>query len=364
MIWNPFKVIPKKSLGIDIGTTAIKIVELSQQREKIKLENYGEVEISALYETPFRTFEGNTFSLSTRAVASAISAVIEEAKIDCNQVTFSIPDFSSFFTNFRLPPMTEEELPQAVKYEARVHIPLPLSEVALDWQVIGGKVSETTPLDILLVSIPLEIIAQYQAIAGLSNLALRALEAEVFGFLRSSVRNETKIVCLVDIGAQSTTISIVDNKILKRSHSFNVAGNEFTQRIATALNVDYNVAKELKEKYGILPQTLNKKEPGFRNLREILLPLVDLIIIEIGKTFEGFYQTEKKEVEKVILAGGVALLPGLKEYFFENIKKGTEIANPFSGFSYLPILKETLEEIGPAYAVVVGTALRGLEYTK
>lgn len=363
MILNPFKLIPKKSLGIDIGTSSIRIVELSRFGERRKLENYGEISAKALYAKPFRTFEKSTLLLSNENISRAIKAVLKEAQIQTTKAVFSIPDFSSFFTNFKLPPMTKEEIEQAVLYEARRHVPLPLGEVTLDWQIIKGKLSnhKGTELEILLVAVPNEVISQYRVIAQDSGLELSALEAEVFGILRSCIFEEEKGgIALVDIGAQSTTCSIIYNKILRISHSFDVSGNQLTELVAKSLSVDYKTAQKLKEKYGLLAgQKLGLRKE--RELRGILLPLIDVIIREIKRTCQNFTQSEGKEVKKIILAGSTVLLPGLREYFKENLSMEIEIANPFSKVFYPPILEKTLEKMGPSYAIAVGMALRGLQ---
>lgn len=347
------KLLPKRSLGIDIGTSAIKIVELSGGGERIKLENYGEISAQALYQRPFRTFEKSTFLLSSQEVAKGIKAIISEAQIKTRRSIFSIPDFSSFFTNFELPAMTKEELSQAVNFEARRHIPLPLTEVTIDWEIIKGKVNRT-PLKILLVAVPNEIINQYRQIAQVSQLELIALEAEVFGLLRSLIaENEKGIISLVDIGAQSTICSIIEKGVLIKSHSFDFGGNQLTAQIARSLVIDYQTAEDLKTKFGLRAEE--------KNISKIILPLIDLVIREIEKISKGFYQAEGKEIEKFILAGGTALLPGLKEYFEDRFQKEVEIANPFARIFYPPILEETLKEMGPTYAIAVGMALRGLE---
>jgi type IV pilus assembly protein PilM len=358
--------IPKRFLGIDIGTSYIKIAEISKFGHRRKLENYGSLSATVLYQKPFRTFEKNTLLLSSHDVARAIRAVIEEAKIKARQAVFSIPDFSTFFTNFELPQMSREELGQAVEYEARQHVPLPLTEVTLDWQVIEGKVltkgegkipAEKAKLRILLVAVPKEVINQYREIARISQLELGALEVEVFGLKRALIDpEERRPIALIDIGAQSTTCNIIDRKTLKISYSFDMSGNELTSVISKGLNVDHQTAEELKKKYGLVD-----KETG-KEVREILLPLIDIILKEVEKIFNNFYQKERKEIEKIIIAGGSALLPGLKEYLTENLRKEVEIANPFSNLFYPPILEKTLKRMGPSYAIAVGAALRGLEY--
>lgn len=354
MIRFPFEIISKNFLGIDIGTFSIKVVEISKFGNRYKLENYGELKAASLYEKPFRTFEKSTLLLSSKDIARSISAILKETKIKTKKVAFSIPDFSTFFTWFDLPPMTEEEMPQAVRYEARQHIPVSLSEVTLDWQIVGGKTfpQSKSKLKILLVAVPNEVINQYQEIANLCQLKLQSLEAEVFGLSKSLIKNEKKVIILVDIGARSTTCSIIDSGVLKRSYSFDISGNQLTDNISHALGISYERAEKLKKREGIL------KEGSLRN---IILPLIDLILIEIEKTSKNFYQIEGGKIEKIIIAGATALLPGLKEYFINQFKKEVIIADPFSDLFYPPILEKKLKKMGPSYAIAVGMALRGLK---
>ncbi|MBI2574003.1 MAG: pilus assembly protein PilM [Candidatus Wildermuthbacteria bacterium] len=225
-IFGSFRFLPQRFLGIDIGTSSLKVVELSRWGERISLKNYGELKAGALYDKPFRSFEKNTLLLSNKDVARAIRAIVQEARIQTKKAVLSIPDFASFFTNFELPPMTKEELADAVRYEARKHIPVPLADVTFDWQIVEGRIERNQPVKILLAAVPNEIIFQYQEIAKAAGLELAALEAEVFGLMRSSVGEEKRPVLLMDIGAQSTTINIVYKGASwqSRNHSPSFAG--------------------------------------------------------------------------------------------------------------------------------------------
>ena len=218
MILERFKVIRKSFLGIDIGVTLIKVVEISRWGGKIELKNYGQVAASSIYQKPYQTFgEEGSFMLSSPDVSKVIRAILKEAEIKTREATFTIPDFSTFFTTFELPPMSEEEIPEAVNFEARRHIPVPVADVVLDWFLIEGKTGKRgTKLKILLVAVPKEIIDRYQTIAKASRLELKYLEAEAFSLTRALIKDQKEPICLLDIGAQSTTINIVDEGILLR----------------------------------------------------------------------------------------------------------------------------------------------------
>lgn len=351
MKFGSFRFLPQRFCGVDIGTSSLKVAELSRWGERVSLKNYGELNAQALYDKPFRSYEKNTLLLSNSDVARALRAILQEARIQTKKAVLSIPDFASFFTNFELPPMTKEELADAVRYEARKHIPVPLSDVTFDWQIVEGHVELNQPVKVLLAAVPNETIFQYQEIAKAAGLELAALEAEVFGLIRSSLGEDRRPLLLMDMGAQSTTINIVYKGALFLSHSVDIAGNDLTERVSKSLGIDEKAAELEKINSGIAPGSSHGA---------ILAPLIDVILMEAEKITQHFVQTERKEIEKVILGGGTALLSGLREYVRETLKKETEIADPFRSVFYPPILEQTMKTVGPAYAVAIGVAMREL----
>jgi type IV pilus assembly protein PilM len=351
----------KKFLGIDIGTSSIRIVELMKKKKALYLSNYGELQSTSFIKKPFKIYYKDSVSLSNKEVGEAIKAILEEAQIETRETSLAIPDFSSFFTSFEIPTMTEEEIGQTVQYEVRPYIPLPLSEVTLDWIIIGGEPSKT-PLKVLVVAIPNDAISQYREIAETAQLELKSLESEVFALARSAINfiksngYDKKTVGLIDIGARSTTCSILENGILKSSYSFKMGGNDLTEVVAKSLNIDYNKAEGIKVKYG-----LTAKDEINKDIRRILIPLIDSIMGEVKESFRAFYLQEGKEIEGIVLCGGIAAMPGLKEYLSSGTKKEVVIANPFSNINYPSVIDKNLKEMSPSYAIAVGLALHGLE---
>lgn len=340
-------------LGIDVGTSAVKLIELSESRGRIKVENYGQVKTKAFYEQPFRTFEKGTFLLSVDDISKAITAIVREAGVKTKQVNFSIPDFSTFFTSFELPPMDKKEVPEAVRFEARQHVPLPLSELTLDWSVIGGQFNQTR-LEMLVVAIPDRVVEQYKEVATEADLQLSSLEAEVFSVTRSlSEQSQGKTIAMLDLGAQTTTINIVKEGVLQLSHSFDVSGNDLTQNVSKSLQLEYKEAEYFKRKYGIKPEG--------KAVRKVLLPRLDLIIMEIQKIVRRYQQGEGSAVQEVLLGGGTALMPGLKSYFAEQLNQEVSIIRPFADLYYPSVLENRLEKLGPSFAVAVGLAKRGVQ---
>jgi len=351
MSWFSIDIIPKDFLGIDVGSSALRIVEIGGWADRRSVKNYGEIRIRTMYEEPFRTFEKNSLLLSTADIAKAIRGIMEELGMKEKKAVFSISDFSSFFTILELPPMKEQELGDAIRFEARRHVPLPLSEVVLDWQIFE-RTTKQEPHRILLVAVPREVVNYYEEIARFAKLKLIALEAEVFGNIRSYLKEEKFPVMLLDVGSHTTTVSVVHKGYLRVSHTIDTGGNSFTERIARGLSIDYKEAQDRKITEGM--------DIVAGNVR-ILLPVVDVILGEMRKALDIFERQKVGEVHKIVLSGGSARLPGLKEYIEKEFRIRTEIIDPFRHLLYPPLLEEEIKKMGPSYAVAVGMALRGFE---
>lgn len=352
---NPFKMFfPKKMVGIDIGTTAVKVVEVSRWGQGKTLENYGEIKSISLYKDSFRSIEKSSFLLSDYFISRAIRAVLNESRIKTKAAIFSVPDFSTFCVSFDLPPMTAKEVPQAVYYAAPQYIPLPITETTLDWRIINGTPGDNqAPLKIFLVAVPNQIVQEYQRVAEKSGLELHAIEAEALGITRALVKDKKKIICLIDIGAQSTTINIVDRGNLKKSYSFDFAGGQLTYAVSSILGLSNAGAEEIKNNQGLTSSG--------ESIAKTLYLLIDPLVLEVKKLSTEFFQREQKDIDEIYLTGGTANLPGLKEYFAETLKKKVEIPNCFSDLLYPPILEKDLQKMAPSFSVAIGAALGGLE---
>jgi type IV pilus assembly protein PilM len=350
-------------VGVDIGTASIKIVEVSKWGGGKSLENYGEIKSASLYkdQEAFRTFDGGSFLLSDNFVSKAVRAILDEAKIRTKSAIFSVPDYSTFCISFEIPAMPEKDIAGAVRYHAPQYIPLPISETTLDWRVVGrvGK-DKNSPFKIFLVAIPNQVVQSYQRVAQMAGLELYAIEAEILAISRSLVQEaniasgtERKTICLIDIGVQSTTISVIDGKNLIKSYSFNFAGGQLTHAVSSSLGLSRTRAEEIKNQKGLI--SLDQETA------ETLYILIDPLLIEIRKIFNEFLGAEGREIDAIYLTGGTSNLPGLREYFEETFKKEVKIPNCFSNLLYPPILEESLREMGPSFSVAMGVALGGLE---
>lgn len=347
----------KSYLGIDLGTASIKMVELTQEKDVIKLTNYAEIISPKLEQRSFAPLEMSSMQVLSEEIAALIKKTLKEAQIRTKIASMSVPIFSSFITTMELPFMTKEEVAQAVTFQARQYIPVPISEVVLDWTLLKEIVEGGPPqkIPVLLVAVPQEVIHKYTDISVLSGFQLKALEVETFSLVRALIRNDKSTICLVDFGARSTNIAIIDDGAVRICRNIETSGGEMTKVLAGSLNIDFKRAEELKQERGI------KKGGGEEEISRIVLPLIDIIFSEIDKVASIYFQKSGKKVIKFILTGGTAALPGLVEYFVEKFGREIRIGDPFKDIEYPPILAPILREIGPSFAVAVGLAMRELK---
>lgn len=349
-MWNPFnKFFQKSILGVDIGTSSIKMAEISKWGQGKTLENYGELKLESFYKKSLLV-PGKPAANFT---AEAIKAIVKEAKIKTRTAVFAIPDFATFCASFELPSMTEKEIPEAVRYNASRYLTMPVSEVALDWRVVNGSRGEKDPIKIFLIVVPNQIIQEFKTIAEAAGLKLCALEAEALSIARSLVQNRKEAACLMDIGVQSSTVNIVDGGFLKKSYSFNFNGSRIAQAIAGMVGGErYKMAESYWDKEQILARP---------DIVKTLSLLLDPLLTEIRNISHQFFQSEHREVEEIYLTGGIAGLPGVKEYFARNLQKNVIAPNCFSELLYPSVLEETLGEMSPRFSVAVGVALGGFD---
>ncbi len=370
-LFNFFK--SKSYLGVDIGTSFLKVVQLTRTRQGFVLDNYGKIKFF-FDESPMEMQQQSPLKMSDEKIAFLLKKITTESGFTAVKAAFSLPVFAVFATIIELPKMPKEDMEKAIQFEARQYIPVPLSEVSLDFMVLGEERKDAAEkgadqnsaqssglrqndkqkknVEVLLVAVPNEIKEKYKRIAKLAGLELIAMEMETFPSARSLVRNSGDVCVIIDIGARSTDIGIVDNGFVRISHNFELAGADITKAYGEFSSSDFFVA-EIKKKMTGLNLT-----PGQLASAKGLLGVVDGIISESERIINSYFNKTGRSITTAVLAGGGALLPGLLERFQETLRIPVSIGNPFEGLVYPPELAGPLKAIGPSFAVAVGLAMR------
>lgn len=345
-----------RTLGIDIGTTNIKAVELSGTLNNIILENYGILETYGYLERSNAAIQTNYFKLVEEITTELLKQLFSAFKPKTKRVFFSLPVFSSFITNFDLPFTNNKEIVQAVPFEAKKYIPVPLEELEINWMVIAKIVDGVKEKSrIVLVATPKELIQKYQHIAQALELNLMGWEIEGFSLARTLVAEDKTPTLIVDIGTQVTNLFVIDNTFLVNFESLNIGGAEITHIISQSLGVTQERAEEFKKIKGF---KVNPEEMGVVN---VLMPIVDNFGNEILRMIDIYREKNNRQIEKVILTGGTANMPGLAEYFTEFLNLPVEKAWPFKQIKYQQFLEPLLRDAAPFLSIAAGVAIKGLE---
>ena len=350
------KLLGSSCLGVDIGTTSIKMVELSRGGSGFRLNNYGLLESYGHLERLNDAIQTSSLKLFEKETIKLLKILLQKVKPNSNKVIASIPPFSSFVTLLELPLMGEGETAKAVPFQARQYIPLPLEEVALDWVKVGEREEEDGSMrqQVLLISVLKEQIRKYQIIFKEAGLNLVALEIEGLALTRVLIAGDTTPTIIADIGSRSTNILVVDQGFMKLQAQTDLGGGVFTQAISSGLHIDVRRAEELKKQRGIVGGA------EARELSTLMMPYLDAIILEVERLKNRYEHDFKGRIERVILSGGATALLGMEEYFKEQIHLPVIRANPFTRIDYPKNLEPIVGELGPSLAIAIGLAKRGL----
>lgn len=344
-------------LGVDIGTTSIKLVEMSKDGlagTRPTLKNYGILETYGHLERVNDAIQTSNLKMIEETTAELLKILLHNTQIKSKKTIASIPAFSAFTTLLDIPLMPRDDLAKAIYYQARQYIPLPLSDVSLDWTVVG---EQETPeglrkQQVLLISVPTETIRKYQTIFKMAGLNLIALEIETVSAARSLIGNDSILTLIVDIGARSTNISLIEKGLLKSSVNIDIAGANLTQAIANGLNINVRRAEELKKTRGL------EVVGAETNLPTLIFPFIDAIINEVKRVIEMSERNYGRRPERVILSGGEANLAGLRKYIEEQLSLPVLKAEPFNKINYPSDIEPLMRELGPILTVAIGLGIR------
>ncbi|OGN05910.1 MAG: hypothetical protein A2750_01715 [Candidatus Yanofskybacteria bacterium RIFCSPHIGHO2_01_FULL_45_42] len=358
-MYMPFGLFKSKGkLGIDIGTSAIKIIELEKESGRFVLKNYGLFEFKGADGAPVAESKQvqNILKLPDGEIIWGIKEVLKKAKIKSTNAVASIPSFSTFATVIEIPYLSEKDLAKALPFEAHKYIPAPLNEVVLDWSIIDiptGPVDATKPttVEVFLAAVPRDETVRYQRIMRGAGLKLRALELENSALTRALLGNDPSPTAIVNIGGRSASIVILNRGYERLSHNYEVGGFEITKSIARSLNISFEKAEELKKKLGL-------KEVDENTINGAMKSLVDMMVFETRKTITSYEEAKNQKISKVLLVGGLTNMPNFANYFQQKLGREVYIGNALARVVYPQALSPVIQELSSTFAVATGLAMR------
>ncbi|MFZ2253258.1 MAG: type IV pilus assembly protein PilM [Minisyncoccia bacterium] len=337
-------------LGIDIGSSAIKIVKLKEVRGVPTLETYGELQLG-----PYEGVDvGRTTHLTEQKTIEALVDILREAGATGKSATFAISYNSSFTTTIDVPTLDIEKIASIIPVEARKYIPISLTKIALNWTMLGADESEKTT-KVALTATYNDAVTRYNTIMQGSGLYSLGSEVEIASSVRASVDPKDDRVAVLDFGASSTRLYIVEKGVVTKTHSVLMSGFEITKALENALGIEFKDAEELKRTVGLLGSANDPR------VQKTIAQEIERGLREIHTVMVRYEEVDGIKIQKVILNGSGGLLKGLSAYVGDMFSRPVLMAEPFSKIAYPVFLEDVLKESGPTFGVAIGVALHAFQ---
>jgi type IV pilus assembly protein PilM len=344
----------KNLVGLDIGSSSIKAVELQRKGNTYQLVNLGFENLS-----PDTVVDGQIMELNN--VSNVITNIFGEHQIKTSRVAAGVSGHSVIVKNIVLPQMSTDELRESFSWHAEEHIPFDISDVNLDYQVTS---SSADALNVLMAACKSDKIANVKQAIQLAGKHPVVIDVDTFALQNCyEVNYQPKagdVVALLNIGASTMNINIMNGACSVFARDASVGGSQYTSLLQKELGLTFEQAEAVKRGYP-LPEGI-----AARPIQPIIETVSDILALEIRKTMD-FYRATAEEseesIQKILIAGGSSKLPGLPDYLAKRFEIPVELFNPFKEIQVddRKFDPDYMKEIVPEMAIAVGLALRGVE---
>jgi type IV pilus assembly protein PilM len=341
-------------LGIDISSTSVKLLELSRQGDRYRVEAYAvePLPANAVVEKNIAELEG---------VGQALSRVLIKARTSLRNVAVAVAGSAVITKIIEMDAgLSDDEMESQLKVEADQYIPYPLDEVAIDFEVQGPSARNPERVNVLLAACRKENVEVREAALTLAGLTARVVDVEAyalersFGLLASQLMvSRERLVAVVDIGATMTTLSVLSGGRIIYTREQLFGGRQLTE--------------EIQRRYGLTNEQagLAKKQGGLPNdyVSEVLQPFREALVQQVSRSLQFFFASgQYHAVDQILLAGGTASVPGLDRLIEQQLGTPTQVANPFSEMTLSSKVNATaLTGDAPAMMIACGLALRSFD---
>lgn len=344
--------------GLDIGNHTIKVCQIKWRGKKPLLVALGNAT------TPVGLI-GSESEEHQKELAKYVKLAKKDAGIGTNRVVVGLPESKIFTQLVTIPKVEDSKIEELVHWEAKKYIPIPIDEVRVDWIFLGERlVNQQAHLDIFLIAAPNNLIDRYLTVLKLAGLEPIAIETEAVATTRalwwplqlkvnSNVIDNTPVMIL-DLGAKSTDLSVVQGGALLFSQSLVTGSDALTEAIASDFGLEIQQAEEYKRSYGLDETQLEGK------IAKSLDPIMQVIVSEIAKTIDFFRSRfEKSTPQRLLLVGDGGKLPGILVYMASHIGIETSLSDPFANIDISRRLRGKVKQSSAVgYCVPLGLSLK------
>ncbi len=331
-------------IGVDIGSTAVRLVQLRKTMGKYNLVAFGSAQLPP-------SISQSDSKLDMQALAQVIKKLVKTSKISTKNVVASLSGSSIFTTVVKLPPMEKSEIAKAIKYQAEQNIPLKAEDAQYDWQVVRENPT-TKEVAVMIVAAPKVKTDRTIELFEMADMDVIYLETNGIAVARSLISGSEPLVMVVDMGATTTELTIVENGVVSHVRTVNSAGYALTRVIAQNLGLDNTQSEQFKRKFGLSQDKLEGQV--FRTMQ----PILSTITEEIERSVKFYAEQYGSSVTKIILTGGTARMPELGNYIKATLGLEVSYGNPWVNVIANADVTEKLNQNAPEFAVAVGLAMR------
>ncbi|MEZ4104103.1 MAG: pilus assembly protein PilM [Candidatus Paceibacterota bacterium] len=342
----------ERVVGIDIGSSSIKVVEVQEKDSVLNLTTYGELQLG-----PYANKDiGESVVLDAKSEQQALIDVIRESGVKAKQAVFAMPLSSSFVTMINFVADSDEDLSARIRVEARKYIPVPISEVTLDWAEVDytENSNDKKIRNVLVAAIQNQALNRFKVLMQFVNLKDTPTEIECFSSIRSAYSEKKKNIAVIDIGAVSTKLYIAHNGLLRRMHRVRAGGTIATKRIAGSLNITFAEAEEKK-------RATTKDDVDFREIESLHHSAYDRTWQEFGQVIKEYETRHNISLDAIYLTGGGSIFPNTDKMIQSILNRDVVPVHIFNKLAYPAFMEDMMTELDPTFHVALGAVLRMFE---
>ncbi len=344
----------KSVIGLDIGSSSVKLVELKDRKGELHLQRVGIEPLS-----PDAIVDGSIMDSSL--VVDAVNKLAEESGVKTNNYATSLSGHSVIIKKIQVPSMSPEEMSDSIQWEAEQYIPFDINDVRLDYIVLSDDLPGQDSMEVLLVAVKRDKVNDYVSVISQAGKTPAIVDVDAFAVQNAYELNhdidDEGVVALINMGAGVTTINILARAATVFWRDISFGGNQFTEALQREYSLSFEQAERLKR---------GEQVPGCSQseARAILEAVSTELAAEIQKTFDFFGATSSDDrVSNIVLSGGCALTPNLREVLQDRFNVATEVMNPLRRVQYREsdFDGDWLEAVAPMLTVAVGLAARKID---
>jgi len=342
---------PTKVVGVDFGSSSVKVLELHREGDLIKLGTYGELQLG-----PYADDElGKSVMLPSEKKIEALVDVLRESKVGAKHGLFALPLSSSFVTVFSLIAKEGEDLDPRVRVEARKYIPVPMSDVSFEWTelpALGERPEDVH--EVLAVAVQNEARGELDTLKNAVAMSEQPSEIELFSSMRALRKKDDTSIAIIDLGAKTSKLYIAHDGMVRRIHRVFAGGAAATQKIATELSVSFEEAENQKRNY-------TDTDPNAVAIKKAVVTSFERPFQEFKRVLEQYESKTGATVDRVVVTGGSASFSDMQTYASYMLDRPVDRANAFTKIAYPAFMEDVLVEIAPTFSVALGAALRSFQ---